>query len=57
MTPTHRNSAPEIKPWEIICIMPPSRPMMAPSAEPLAAYTEKPTKKPRVTKPICEMEE
>src|SRR6266581_7905061 len=44
-TPTHRNRAAETNPCEIICTRPPSMP-----------YASK-MKKPRVTKPMCEMDE
>ncbi len=45
MTPTHRNMAAEMKPWETICTSPPSMPW---------ALNRK---VPSVTKPMCEMDE
>ena len=45
MTPTHRNIAAEMKPCEIICTSAPSTP-----------YALK-MKNPRVTKPMCEIDE
>ena len=53
----HKNKAAEIKPWDIICIIAPSIPITAPALEFVAAKIPKGIKKPKVTKPICEIDE
>ena len=44
-TPTHRNMAPEMKPWEIICSTAPSMPCVLKMNN------------PNVTKPMCDIDE
>jgi hypothetical protein len=46
-----------MKPWEIICTMPPSNPIAAPCMDPVFSKIRKAMKKPKVTNPMCEIEE
>ena len=49
--------APEMKPWLIICTIAPCRPSRAASTLPASRTSENAMNVPRVTKPMCEIDE